>query len=115
LGVGAILQRSCGGTDIVPVLPGFTGSGKLNAVRPFTGSPSTSIELAPFKTVFPLQVTESATSGLLLLSPQPARAQSGSNQARRPTRINVSIFQLQPESPSSSATRRTLIAPEAAV
>ena len=48
LGVcGVMRQCPRGSTEIVPVLPGFTGSGNCMVGRPLTSSPSTSIDVAP--------------------------------------------------------------------
>lgn len=76
-----ILQSAPGCTEIEPVLPGFTGSGKVMVGRPFTTFPDTSIEVAPNNWEPPGQLTESV--GAALLPPHPASDRGIRSQASR--------------------------------
>ena len=75
---GLALQWPPGCTEIVPVLPGFVGSGKVIVGRPFTTSPSTSIDVAPNSWVPPSQVMERV--GTDFLPPQAASDSRISNK-----------------------------------
>jgi hypothetical protein len=99
--LGATLQRPCGGTEIVPILPAFTGSGKFMVGRPSTTSPNTSTDAAPYTWVPPSQVTERVGADF---PPQAASGSRMANQASRCMRLPPRLGRWYRQHGESAAT-----------